>query len=92
MAKTSIPRVALLASHDHLQAKSRYLADVQAIKLRFFPAIKSAGNTDHSLFSSLPLYYAGSSKVLPRVFGPLGRTEKNNVPWSLETEVTRYLK
>ena len=65
-------RVSLLASHDHLRARRWYLAEVQAIKLRFFPVIQSTGNTDHSLFSSLPLYYVGSSEVPPRVFGPLG--------------------
>ena len=63
-------RVSLLASHDHLRAKRRCLAitNVQAIKSRFFPAIQSTGNTDHSLFSSLPLYYWGSSKVPSRAW------------------------
>ena len=35
----------------------------------------------HSLFSSLPLYYAGSTKVPPRVFGPLGpKTLRGQLP------------
>ena len=65
-------RVSLLASHDHVDT----LRTCKRSNRDFYPAIQSTGNTDHSLFYSLPLYYAGSSKVLPRVFSPLGRTEK----------------
>lgn len=63
--------VSLLAAHEHLRVKRRYLVGVQAIKsILFFPPIYR--KYLHSLFSSLPLYYAGSPKVSPRVFGPLG--------------------
>ena len=45
MAKTPIPqelaRVSLLAAHEHLREKRRYLAGVQAIKSRYFAAIYS---------------------------------------------------
>ena len=60
-----------LCSYDHLREKRWYLAAVQAIKSRFF-LVMIYRKYPHSLFSSLPLYYAGSPKVPPRVFGPLG--------------------
>ena len=61
-------RVSLQAAHDHLREKHWYLAGVQAMKLRFFLLIYR--KYLHYLFSSLPLYNAGSPKVPPRVFGP----------------------
>ena len=61
----------MLAAHDHLREKRWYLAAVQAIKSRFFLVIIYRKYL-HSLFSSLPLYYAGSPKVPPRVFVPRG--------------------
>ena len=74
VVKTPLPRVLArlsLATHDHLRAKRRDLAGVQTIKIEFSSSY-TTGNTNHSLFSSLPLRYAGSPKVPPRVFGPLG--------------------
>ena len=87
---TSVPvRVSLLASHDHLRAKRRYLADVQAIKKEFSPAIQSTGNINHSLVSSLLLYYAGGSEVPPRIFGPLGpKTLRGQLSLSLSLSLT----
>ena len=57
-----------MASHERLREKRRYLAGVQAFKSRFFAPIYR--KYLYSLLSSL--YYAGSPKVPPRVFGPLG--------------------
>ena len=62
-------RVSLLASHERLQEKRLCLAGVQAIKSRFFvPIYKYLYILSYPVF----LYYAESTKVPPRVFGPLG--------------------
>ena len=45
-------RVSLLAAHEHLREKRRYLAGVQAIKSRFF-SIYLPEIPIHSLLSSL---------------------------------------
>ena len=63
-------RVSLLASHERLREKCLCLAGVQMIKSRFFAPIyrKYLYILSYPVF----LYYAGSPKVPPRVFGPLG--------------------
>ena len=65
MTKTPISqllaRVSLLAVHEHLREKRRYLAGVQAIKSRFFPIYLP----EIPIHSLLFLYYAGSPKVPP---------------------------
>ena len=84
VAKTPNPqvlaRVSLLASHECLREKRLCLAGVQAIKSRFFAPIyrKYLYILSYPVF----LYYVGSPKVPPWVFGPLGpKTLRGQLPF-----------